>query len=192
MDKHGIRTFFSIDLPVLTLEQIKKELFYLKNSTLRNIKWASSSSMHITIKFIGDFNPEHKSSIQKDLRSHLIKFGEIKLSFGEMSVFPNLRNPRIVWLSLNEHGQLIRLARVVDLITSNYGYLKEKRNFSPHLTIGRVRNNASSRDKELLSQKIANNESMDITPFTTNKLSFIKSSLTPQGPIYSTLFRIPL
>ena len=192
MDKHRIRTFFSIDLPVLTLEQINKELFYLKNSTLRNINWASSNSMHITIKFIGEFNPDHKSSIQKDLRSHLEKFGEIRLSFGKMGIFPNLRNPRIIWLGINEHGQLIRLARVVDLIASNYGYLKEKRNFSPHLTFGRVRNNASSRDKELLVQKIANNESMDITPFTTNKLSFIKSSLTPQGPIYSTLFKIPL
>ena len=192
MDKHRIRTFFSIDLPVLTLEQINKELFYLKNSTLRNINWASSRSMHITIKFIGEFNPDHKSSLQKDLRSHLRKLGEIKLSFGKMGIFPNLRNPRIIWLGINEHGQLIRLARVVDLIASNYGYLKEKRNFSPHLTIGRVRNNTSSRDKELLVQKIANNKPMDITPFTTNKLSFIKSSLTPQGPIYSTLFRIPL
>ena len=50
----------------------------------------------------------------------------------------------------------------------------------------------SSKDKELLGQKIANNESIDIEPFTTDKLSFIKSSLTPQGPTYSTLFRIPL
>jgi len=192
MDKHGIRTFFSIDLPVLTLEQIKKEMFCLKYSTLRNIKWVSSNSMHITIKFIGEFNLDHKSSIQKDLLSHLGNFGEIKLSFGKICVFPNLGNPRIVWLSLNVHKQLIQLARVVDLITGNYGYPKEKRSFSPHLTIGRVRNNASSRDKELLVQKIAINGSMNIKPFTTNKLSFIKSSLTPQGPIYSTLFRIPL
>ena len=167
-------------------------MFCLKYSTLQNIKWASSNSMHITIKFIGEFNLDHKSSIQKDLLSHLGNFGEIKLSFGEIGVFPNLGNPRIVWLSLNVHIQLIQLARVVDLITSNYGYPKEKRSFSPHLTIGRVRNNASSRDKELLVQKIAINGSMNIKPFTTNKLSFIKSSLTPQGPIYSTLFRIPL
>lgn len=192
MDKNTIRTFFAIDLPVLTSEQIEKELLLLKNSNLQNIKWASFSSMHITIKFIGEFNPDHQPSIQKDLLSHLRKFGEIKLSFGKMGVFPNLRNPKIVWLSLNERRQLIRLAQVVDLITSNYGYPKEKRNFSPHLTIGRVRKNASSKEKELLSQKIANNKSMDIEPFTTDKLSFIKSSLTPQGPTYSTLFRIPL
>ena len=192
MDKHTIRTFFAIDLPALTSEQIENKLLYFKNSTLRNIKWASSNSMHITIKFIGEFNPDHQSSIQKDLRSHLGNFGEIKLSFGEMGVFPNSRNPKIIWLSLNEHGQLIQLARVVDLITSNYGYLKEKRKFSPHLTIGRVKNNASSKDKELLAQKIANNESMNIKPSIINKLNFKKSSLTPQGPIYSTLFIIPL
>ena len=189
---HTIRTFFAIELPTLTLDQIDKELYDLKNSIPQKIKWVAIGSMHITIKFIGEFNLEHQSSIQKDLQSQLSGLGEIKLSFGKMGVFPNIRNPRVAWLGLNSPGQLIKLARTVNVVTSNYGYSHEKRNFSPHLTIGRVRNNVSSRDRELIGQMIANYRFTEIEPFITNKLSFIKSSLTSKGPVYSTLFNTPL
>ena len=189
---HTIRTFFAIELPTSTLEQIEKESYDLKNSIPGKIKWVAIGSMHITIKFIGEFNPEHQSSIQKDLRSHLSELGEIKLSFGKIGVFPNIKNPRVAWLGLNDPGQLIELARTVNLVSSNYGYPQEKRGFSPHLTIGRVRNNVSSRDRELIGQMIANYRFAKIEPFITNRLSFIKSLLTPKGPVYSTLFETPL
>ena len=189
---HTIRTFFAIELPTLTLEQIAKELYDLKNSIPKNIKWVAINSMHITIKFIGEFNPKYQFSIHKDLRSHLIGLGKFKLSFGKMGVFPNLRNPRVFWLDLNSPGQLIELAQIVNLVTHNYGFPQEKRNFSPHLTIGRIRNNVSSSERELIGQMIANYRFTEIEPFSTNRVSFIKSSLTPKGPVYSTLFEIPL
>jgi len=189
---HTIRTFFAIELPTSTLEQIEKESYDLKNSIPGKIKWVAFGSMHITIKFIGEFNPEHQSSIQKDLRSHLSGLGEIKLSFGKIGVFPNKKNPRVAWLGLNDSGQLIELAQIVNLVSSNYGYPQEKRSFSPHLTIGRVRTNVSSRDRELIGQMITNYRFVKIDPFTTNRLSFIKSLLTPKGPVYSTLFETPL
>jgi len=191
MPMQTIRTFFAIELPTLTLEQIDKELSDLKNSIPRKIKWVAISSMHITIKFIGEFNLEHQSSIQKDLRSHLSGLGEIKLSFEKIGLFPNIKKPRVVWLGLNGPEQLIELARTVNLITSNYGYTHEKRNFSPHLTLGRVGNNVSSRDREVIGQMITNYRFTEIEPFITNRLSFIKSSLAPQGPVYSTLFETP-
>ncbi|MCD6577738.1 MAG: RNA 2',3'-cyclic phosphodiesterase [Anaerolineaceae bacterium] len=189
---HTLRTFFAIELPSITLEQINKELFDLKNSIPRKIKWINIHSMHITIKFIGEFNPEHQPLIQKDLQSSLQNFGKIKVSLGKTGVFPNMRNPRVIWLGINDSGQLIDLARTVNLIASNYGYTREKRIFSPHLSIGRIRNNVSSRDREWIGQKIAQYKSAEIGPFITDRLSFIKSSLTPKGPIYSQLFEIPL
>jgi len=192
MPMQTIRTFFAIELPTPTLEQIEKESYDLKNSIPWKIKWVAIGSMHITIKFIGEFNLEHQSSIQKDLRSHLSGLGEIKISFEKMGVFPNIKNPRVAWLGLNDPGQLIELARTVNLVSSNYGYPQEKRSFSPHLTIGRVRNNVSSRDREVIGRMIINYRSVKIEPFITNRLSFIKSLLTPKGPVYSTLFKTPL
>ncbi len=192
MPKHTIRAFFAVELPTFILEKIEKELYDLKNSIPQKIKWVAIDSMHITIKFVLDFNPEHQFSIWKDLQSRLSGFGNIKLSIGKIGVFRNLRNPRVAWLGLNGPGPLIELAQIVDHITSNYGYPQEKRNFSPHLTIGRVRNNISVRDRELIGQIIANYEFTEIDPFITNRLSFIKSSLTRHGPIYFTLFEISL
>jgi len=192
MSMHTIRTFFAIELPTSTLEQIEKESYDLKNSIPWKIKWVAIGLMHITIKFIGEFNLEHKSSIQKDLRFHLRGLGKIKLSFGKMGVFPNIKNPRVAWLGLNDSGQLIELARTVNLVSSNYGYPQDKRSFSPHLTIGRLRSNVSSRDRELIGQMISNYRFLEIEPFSTNRLSFIKSFLTPKGPVYSTLFETPL
>ena len=192
MPKPPIRTFFAIELPAPTLKHIDKELDKLKLSIPQKIKWVTAGLMHITLIFIGDFNLDHQSSIQKDLQSRLSGYGEINLSFEKMRVFPNLKNPRVLWLGLDNHRQLIKLAQIINLITSNYGYPQEKRVFSPHLTLGRLRNNVSSRDRELIGQVIANYEFTKFNPFTIDRLSFIKSSLTPKGPVYSTLFEIPL
>ena len=186
-----IRAFFAIELPISTLHQIESEICGLKKSIPNKIKWVNVRSMHITLKFIGEFELKHKKLIKKDLQKNIYGLGEIEISFKKIRAFPNLRNPRVVWMGINSPSQLLRLACTVDFIARNYGYPREKRDFSPHLTIGRIRKAIPKKEREIIGQSIGNYRNTEVDPCTIDKLSFIKSILTPKGPIYSTLFEIP-
>jgi len=186
-----IRAFFAIELPTSTLQQIENEIYGLKKSIPHKIKWVNISSMHITLKFIGEFKLNHNNLIKRDLQKNLYGLGEIEISFKKIRSFPNLSNPRVVWIGMNSPSQLLRLAHTVDFIVNNYGYPREKRDFSPHLTIGRIRKAIPKKEREIIGQSIGNYRNTEVDPCTIDKLSFIKSILTPKGPIYSTLFEIP-
>jgi 2'-5' RNA ligase len=192
MDSKTIRTFFAISLPLQILKQVEKSVSGLKRSIPDHIKWVSVDSMHITLKFIGFFNPDHLSEIQEDLVKQLMGFGKINFSIGKPGVFPNTRNPKTVWLGLKEIDQIRDLVKIVDQSMILYGYGQEKRMLSPHLTIGRVRNNIGLEEKLKISQKVIDYEIPLIGPFIIDKLSFIKSDLTPRGAIYTMLFEIRL
>lgn len=187
-----IRTFFAIKLPMQTLEQVEKSVSGLKRSIPEYIKWISVDSMHITLKFIGFFNPDHLAKVQKDLEKRLAGFGKINFSIGKPGVFPNIRNPKIIWLGLKEINRIRDLVKIVDQTMIGYGYGQEKRLFSPHLTIGRMRNTVGIEEKQKIGQKVFDYEIPLIGSIIIDKISFIRSDLTPRGAIYTTLFEIRL
>jgi 2'-5' RNA ligase len=158
----------------------------------KRIKWVVVNSMHVTIKFIGDFNVIHKEPLHKDLLSILHRIGKMKISFTEIGGFPNLNRPRVIWLGLDYPQKLGEIARAVDFIASKYEYPKETRRFSPHVTLGRVRKDTTSIDRERIGKIINENRQVEIPPFECEKLYFFQSTLTPKGPIYSILAEIPL
>ncbi len=72
------------------------------------------------------------------------------------------------------------------------GFPAERRGFTPHLTIGRVRDQASLGEQQRLGDIIKTARVEPVKAFTVNTVHFIKSQLTPQGPVYSELAVVPL
>ena len=60
--------------------------------------------------------------------------------------YPTSRRPRVLWVGLNAPAALASLQHAIEAATSRLGYPSEEREFSPHLTIGRVRQNVSAAD----------------------------------------------
>jgi 2'-5' RNA ligase len=187
-----IRAFFAFKLPQKVLEQIEQGLSELKRSAPNHIKWVAFDSMHITLKFIRSFNLKHLPMIEKDLETLLSGFGNINISTGKPGVFPDTRNPKTVWLGLKETDRLHDLVKIIDQSIMEYGYEKEKRTFSPHLTIGRVRNYVGLEEKLIIGQKVLAYVISSIGPIIIDRTSLIKSDLTQQGAKYTTLFEIKL
>ncbi|MBL7095255.1 hypothetical protein ISS22_14930, partial [candidate division KSB1 bacterium] len=88
-----------------------------------------------------------------------------------------------------DKNTLIELASKIDQQMSELGFGREKRRFSAHLTMGRVRDN---RGIEPTIKKIQQKETFDVGKFVVKEVLFIKSELTQQGPIYTVLKKIKL
>jgi 2'-5' RNA ligase len=94
-----------------------------------------------------------------------------------------------MWIGIKNGVQIGKIASKIDEQISGLGFKKEKRDFSAHLTIARVR---SAKNKEKILQIIEKYRDMEFGNFKVNYIKLKKSELTSKGPIYTTLREIKL
>ncbi len=180
-----MRTFIAIEIP----DSLRQELSQLQQDLRESgadVKWVGPQNLHLTLKFLGD-TPEEKI---KDIKEVLCKIagetGGCELNLAGLGVFPKLDFPRVVWVGIEKGKEkLIRLAGIIEERLSKLGFPEEKRTFSAHLTLGRVR---SPKNKDRLKKIIEERTNFKAKSLmNVNKLILFRSQLTPQGPIYTKL-----
>jgi 2'-5' RNA ligase len=184
-----MRIFFSIELPDEIRNNIEKFIGKLKLK-LGPMKWVDKKNMHITLKFLG-WVEDKKIDALGDTVAKLVKsFGSIKIGLGGFGAFPDLRHPRVIWLGMIEGaGKVKELADKIEDKLSEEGYGEEEREFSPHITIGRVKKKI---DAETLSRFAKENEKASFGGFVAKHISLMKSTLRRSGPIYEELKQVKL
>jgi 2'-5' RNA ligase len=189
-----VRTFIAIELD----EDLKSNLLRLQNRlreqvSPRSVRWVQPDGIHLTLKFLGDTPVEQLENVKKALAEAAAEIGPFTFTVGGLGCFPNLRRPRVVWVSLQEPtGALLRLQKAVEAHVAPLGFPTEKRPFSPHLTLGRVQRNISNSQAREVGDVVA-----AITPGTIDEMavvaaSYIKSDLRPSGAVYTVLFEAKL
>lgn len=153
------------------------------------IRLVNSSIIHLTLKFLGDIPPEKGQQITTILTEIATDFPAFEISFTGFGVFPNLRRPRVIWIGVQEEGNkdhLKGLAAAVDRGLQAIGFPAEKRPFSSHLTIGRVKVAKPPLYKQLrdLSEEWANESAGKMV---VDEIRLKSSTLAPKGPIYETV-----
>jgi 2'-5' RNA ligase len=109
-----------------------------------------------------------------------------------MGAFPSIARPKVIWLGINADDALPRLVKAVNAVTEELGYPSERRPFSAHITLGRVKSYASLDELKMIGGLVNTNKVIEIGAQKVDKLHFLRSQLTPKGPVYSELFNIPL
>jgi 2'-5' RNA ligase len=145
-------------------------------------------NIHLTLKFLGDINENQLKQISEGLTAIAINTESFKLGIGKIGAFPRINNPKTVWVGVEQNSLLIDLFEQLEEIASNSGIPKEKRSFSPHLTVGRVK--FLSKENRFTSILTELEFEEEIIP--VNSVSFIESRLTPEGPVYSVIHKYPL
>ena len=190
--KKFIRSFFAIDIsdPLLSLlESIQRTLHQKLKSP---VKWVDISKIHLTIKFISDLDAAHLGSIEKQIRAEISPIHSFQLRPTRIGVFPNQRNPRVIWVGVNHPPELIKIAEITERVCCSFGYPAEDRKFSPHLTLARIRNSLPEDDASRLRQFINDLTWEDNYGISVSSIRMYESQLSPSGPRYNKLFIIGL
>lgn len=185
-----MRTFVSIEIPEDIKDNIEKSIGEMK-VTLPPIKWVDKKNLHITMKFLGWVEDRKIDGLTGSLTDLAKNFGTIKVSFAGLGVFPDARRPRVVWVGIDEGGDRVKeLAERLEEGLSKEGYREgEDREFSPHLTIGRVKEKI---EPEALCAYVEKNKKADYGGFVVKHISLMKSTLRRSGPIYEEVEKIVL
>lgn len=181
------RTFFAIKIKLT--DKILSTYSYFKNSFLHEkIKWVDPNQFHITLFFLGATQQEQIPSIIHEMKKAVSEIPNFHLVLKGCGVFPSQAHPSVLWLGVERNPVLENLKLVIDNTLILAGFEPERRPFSPHLTIGRIK---EVRNNKLLKETLGkfNDEIIEISQITG--LVFYESRLTPSGPEYFILNEFP-
>ena len=136
--------------------------------------------MHITLKFLGNVADERRAQIENALRS--VRGRALALSLKQLGVFPNPRSARVLWVGIEAGPELEQLATAVDQQMNSLGFEREKRAFSPHVTLARFNQRPGGNLGSVLSSPQPGFGTM-----TANEFHLYESKLSPQGSRYIKL-----
>lgn len=149
------------------------------------VRWVKATEIHITLHFFGTTNADKIPLISDAVKPVTKNSTPIKIFLNEIGAFPNAHKPRIIWLGTGGEVNSLKLIRKsIESNLSKYGFPCETREFTPHLTLGRVKDGS----------KIAGIENVSF-PETQGKeiyeLVLFRSRLTPQGAFYEKIETYP-
>jgi RNA 2',3'-cyclic 3'-phosphodiesterase len=188
-----LRVFIAIELPMPVCDAIQKQTNRLRQ-TLGNdfIRWVPTQNMHLTLKFLGDTATSYLDFLKQTLVREANSHPQFDLQLGGLGAFPTRRNPRLLWIGIHAPADLAALQRSVEAGVSRLGYKTEERTFSPHLTIGRTRQDASLSDMQKIRTALDDIQLGNIGSARVDSIQLFKSDLQPGGSIYTKLFSAPL
>lgn len=194
MSDEQLRLFIALELPRETLDALTALQDRLKREAApRVVRWVRPAGIHLTLKFLGDTPANQQAAITTALNNATSAHGPITLHAAGLGCFPNTRRPRVVWVGLTGDLDPLRaLQAAVEEALEPLGFPREKLKFSPHLTLGRVRREASSSAVQSLGQLIAKTEISTMSTWTATTVNLMRSELHPDGARYTALHHAPL
>ena len=186
-----MRTFIAIELP----EEIRAILSNIQDElkqTQADVKWVKPENIHLTLRFLGEIEQDLIKKIHSILVEIAQKNHYFSLCLFNLGAFPKLQYPRVIWIGLTNDKQASEIAKNIEKELIRIGLPPESRPFSSHITLGRVR---SGLNRKALIEKLEflnKNLPSPQPEFKVLKLTLFKSTLSPQGPIYESLFTCPL
>jgi len=188
-----MRAFIAVGLSKDVRFKIEEVINYFKTKTpLYTLNWVSPEHLHLTIKFIGEIEEDKIEALQGVMLQSLEHQPSFEIEICGLGMYPNKNRPRVIWLGINGGEPLVTLHKIFDKKMVEFGIQRDDRPFSPHLTIARVRRNVDLSTVKSIGTTLSeyNVESLGIV--NIGQVNLYKSVLMPSGPIYSTLFSVPL
>jgi len=178
-----IRSFIAFDIQedavLRNLSSVQTQLA----ETGASLRFVKPENIHITLRFLGNISPGLVDEIHTAMQ--MTEFSPFDAQIKGVGVFPNLRRISVVWAGIREGANELRgIFHQLEPRLRTLGFKPDEKGFSPHLTIARVK---SGRNKAELAKRIEELKDFEFGSVKAECLRLKRSTLTPQGPIYTVL-----
>ncbi len=185
-----IRAFIAVELP----DRIKQRLGEIQEQLKAGrseAKWVAPQSIHLTLKFLGGISRDTVSGVTEAMEEAALGVSPLKLGVNGLGVFPNAKRVQVVWAGLTgDMATLIQVQKDLDTALARLGFTPESRPFTAHLTLARMRDEASATEREGVG-KLVESTSFEGGEFVADSLSLMRSELRREGPIYTRVASVP-
>ncbi|HXF84616.1 MAG TPA: RNA 2',3'-cyclic phosphodiesterase [Anaerolineales bacterium] len=188
-----LRTFIAVDIPSHLQQTIQEQTKVLRQTIGdSSVRWVPAHNIHLTLKFVGDISPSNVDLLAQTLKREAELIPAFEIQVGGLGSFPSLKRPRVLFIGVQAPAELEALRRGIEAGAVKLGYTADEREFSPHLTIGRVRQHISTSDLLTIRRALEATKIDSLGTVRVDSIHLYKSDLNPNGSIYTRLYSAPL
>ena len=176
-----MRVFVAVEI---SNDKILKNIQTFQKNVQIDAKPTKIDQIHFTLKFLGEINERKCEQVNDTIKK--ISFSSFDLWLKGVGGFPNLKNPRVIWIGIDENGgeKLTAIANEIGIKLTSLGFENDKK-FKPHLTIFRVKQKLND-----ISVMMKEYQTVEFGTQTVSKIKVKRSVLSPKGPEYSDLLEV--
>ncbi|MFN0151629.1 MAG: RNA 2',3'-cyclic phosphodiesterase [bacterium] len=185
-----IRAFVALPLP----ETARARLAALRHAADPGapVRWVAPDAIHLTLKFLGEIEPARVEAVKEALARHVGERGAFDFTLAGVGGFPALARPRVLWAGVSDGAPaVVALAERVEGALEPLGFPREARRFTPHVTIGRVKD-SPARAPRNWGERFGAAASLEPLAVRAETLVLFESRLSSSGARYSPLLQIAL
>lgn len=185
MSSNLIRCFIAIDVDnpeiVGKIMDMQKKL-EVEGAKLKPVE---PENLHLTLFFLGEQSPKIIERVQAVMST--ISFKSFTMKLEGLGAFPSHERPRVIWVGVTKGFEEVQeiyrsLRPKLQAIPLR---LESEEAFVPHITIARVKFSGYAMKRVIVSLK-----DIELGLQEVRSIKLKKSTLTPRGPIYETLYEV--
>ncbi len=197
-----IRSFLAVELPdelrngIAALQDELRQRLNHGVGKYARIQWVQISSIHLTMKFLGDIEEELVEPIHGAITDAVCALEGTDLLLSRLGCFPHIRAPRVLWVGSSgnkETGELpvADLHRAIEECMPRFGFARETKEFTPHLTLARVKEGERQVGAALTKSGILDRP-ITLSALPVRSVALMKSDLRPTGAVYTRLWEVKI
>lgn len=184
----GWRTFFAVELSEEIAAGVRRIQGSLRER-VNSVRWVRPEGIHLTLKFLGEVDADRIEEIARRAEEAVQGISPFTVGIRGGGGFPRAKNPRVVWIGVDDpSGMLAQLQARIEEEMEGLGFVREKRGYTPHLTVGRLR----SAGRRGVAQALDGIRESDLGSMEVREICLFRSHLKPTGAEYTKLRSFPL
>src|SRR5438128_8372674 len=188
------RTFIALKLNE-ALQRFLGEIISQISQELPNLRWVDPTGIHLTLAFLGELTDEQLVAAIGASEEAAQKAIPLEYRLKGLGIFGSPRQPRVIWMGVEDlpsgkiqGSPLQQLHRVLTKELELRGFEVEKRPFSPHLTLARIKQPLSPDEQQRLQRLLHSKQAGASSPlYRVNHVNVMKSELSRAGAKYTCL-----
>ena len=185
-----MRCFIAIDINKeirARIRHLQQELGQKISFKKGEIKWVDCSLVHLTLKFLGEVKDQNIYELCQIVKGLAAEHGSFEINVQKLGTFGSV--PRVLWIGIDKNEALLTFQKELDRRLSEAGWPGDRKEYSAHLTVCRIKNTNAGRELKTLIKDYSN---FDLGPLQVNSICIYKSKLTSDGPEYTLISRSSL
>ncbi len=185
----NVRLFVAVEITEETRNKLAAFQDKLKKAAA-DVGWVAPENLHITLKFIGYIDEEKIEEVRNIIKDSVTHIKPFNLSYAGVGAFPTPKSPRVIFAQAIDTGEaLAKIHERLDNQLMALGVEHEARKFDAHLTVGRVK---TRRNVTKLMESLNSYNGFNFGLEHITQVVLMKSTLSPEGPIYTKLHSVDL
>ena len=180
-----MRCFIAVDIDGGVrsgIAELQGELRRTADLNASEIKWVDPGNIHLTLKFLGEVRDNEISDVCRIVGEVAEKHKRFSVEIENVGTFG--RPVRVVWAGVNDAGDLVDLQGDLDGRLGQAGWPQDRKQFSGHLTLCRVK---SARASRCMQEIVGDWDEVSLGSVAIDSVYVYRSDLTNEGPIYTVV-----